>query len=202
MLDQAGDSRPEPLSAAQRALIDLATTRMCSPHGDAVGLLAACQHDAADTLFGLEQELPGPTGERNIHSLHPRGSVLCVAASETALLRQLSAVLATGNVPRVLRDSASAGWVASWPPALAQVVGWLDYDSDWTTLRAVLFAGDPAALAALQARVTALPQAIVPILHPAAEDGRYPLQYLVREQVVSINTAAAGGNASLMMLAN
>jgi RHH-type proline utilization regulon transcriptional repressor/proline dehydrogenase/delta 1-pyrroline-5-carboxylate dehydrogenase len=31
-------------------------------------------------------------------------------------------------------------------------------------------------------------------------EGRYPLAWLVTERVVSVNTAAAGGNASLMTL--
>jgi RHH-type transcriptional regulator, proline utilization regulon repressor / proline dehydrogenase / delta 1-pyrroline-5-carboxylate dehydrogenase len=34
----------------------------------------------------------------------------------------------------------------------------------------------------------------------ADADGHYPLEFLVLERCVSINTAAAGGNASLMMI--
>ena len=41
--------------------------------------------------------------------------------------------------------------------------------------------------------------AIVPVLAPD-EEGDYPLYRLVVERVTSINTAAAGGNASLMTL--
>jgi delta 1-pyrroline-5-carboxylate dehydrogenase len=34
-----------------------------------------------------------------------------------------------------------------------------------------------------------------------ADDGSYPVSALVAEQTVTVNTAAAGGNASLMTLA-
>jgi RHH-type proline utilization regulon transcriptional repressor/proline dehydrogenase/delta 1-pyrroline-5-carboxylate dehydrogenase len=40
---------------------------------------------------------------------------------------------------------------------------------------------------------------IVPLVAADAGD-RFPLELLVRERSVSVNTAAAGGNASLVML--
>jgi delta 1-pyrroline-5-carboxylate dehydrogenase len=39
----------------------------------------------------------------------------------------------------------------------------------------------------------------VPI-YRADSDGRYPLEFLVSEYCVSNNTAASGGNATLMMI--
>ena len=38
----------------------------------------------------------------------------------------------------------------------------------------------------------------IPLVQMAAADGRYRLDWLVEETALSTNTAAAGGNASLM----
>jgi RHH-type proline utilization regulon transcriptional repressor/proline dehydrogenase/delta 1-pyrroline-5-carboxylate dehydrogenase len=67
----------------------------------------------------------------------------------------------------------------------------------------VLFDAAPSALQGLCRGLADLPGPIVPIHavtrgSPAGE--AYPLDALVRERSISTNTAAAGGNASLMML--
>jgi len=64
---------------------------------------------------------------------------------------------------------------------------------------AVLFAGSRADLLAIARRLAGREGPIVPI-YLANSDGRYPLEFLVRERCVSTNTAAAGGNASLMTI--
>jgi delta 1-pyrroline-5-carboxylate dehydrogenase len=40
----------------------------------------------------------------------------------------------------------------------------------------------------------------VRVLTPLADSGLYPLEALACEQTLTVNTAAAGGNASLMTL--
>jgi RHH-type proline utilization regulon transcriptional repressor/proline dehydrogenase/delta 1-pyrroline-5-carboxylate dehydrogenase len=135
-------------------------------------LLADCPPDRAAP--GPPTELNGPVGERNVYLTEPCGTVLCVAADPSALARQTDAARAAGN--RVL--------LASDPPA--------DFD-------AVLFSGDRDALLALGQRVAARDGPIVPV-HTARPDGDFPRALLVRERCVSTNTAAAGGNAALMMI--
>jgi RHH-type proline utilization regulon transcriptional repressor/proline dehydrogenase/delta 1-pyrroline-5-carboxylate dehydrogenase len=73
-----------------------------------------------------------------------------------------------------------------------------------TDLRAVLFDGDPEGLRALNRR---LAQREGPILAVVAitPDGLaagddYDLNFLLEERSISTNTAAAGGNASLMTI--
>ncbi|RVT89989.1 bifunctional proline dehydrogenase/L-glutamate gamma-semialdehyde dehydrogenase PutA [Rhodovarius crocodyli] len=116
--------------------------------------------------------LPGPVGEENRYELHPRGTVLCAGSSPEDLRAQREVCRATGNIAR-------AG-------------------DDPTGCAAVLFAGDEAALLAMLARVAALDGPILPVI--VARDGVYPTEMLVQERSISINTAAAGGNASLMSL--
>ena len=52
---------------------------------------------AAEALPQAPLDLPGPTGESNRLSLHPRGRVLCLGAGAEAVLAQAVQALAAGN---------------------------------------------------------------------------------------------------------
>ena len=62
-------------------------------------------------------------------------------------------------------------------------------------LAAVLFEGDAGPLLELSGRISKRGGPIVPVYVPP-----YPLEFLFDEISLSINTAAAGGNASLMTI--
>jgi RHH-type proline utilization regulon transcriptional repressor/proline dehydrogenase/delta 1-pyrroline-5-carboxylate dehydrogenase len=149
---------------------------------------------ARSTPLAFELDLPGPTGESNRESFHPHGRVLCQAHDRNGLFDQLAAVFATGN--RALVATSANELVHDMPSAARAAID---------------FAPEPAA--------TDIDLALCIDLHDAAElrrvlaaregkrvrvvtpiDGVYPLAALVVERVVSVNTAAAGGNASLMTL--
>ncbi|MER2553432.1 MAG: hypothetical protein ABTQ28_09190, partial [Thauera sp.] len=72
-------------------------------------------------------------------------------------------------------------------------------DAAWfdKALGAVLFDGSDAAADALRVRVAARSGPILQLLQPCPD---YDLSRLVHERTLSINTAAAGGNASLMAM--
>ena len=53
-------------------------------------------------------DLPGPTGESNRLSLHPRGRVLCLGAGPEAALAQAVLALAAGNAVLAVADGADA----------------------------------------------------------------------------------------------
>ena len=63
---------------------------------------------------------------------------------------------------------------------------------------AVLHHGTPAESIALQRRVAERGGPIVTVHAFAAGEESMPIERLLVERVVSVNTAAAGGNASLM----
>ena len=68
---------------------------------------------------------------------------------------------------------------------------------------AALYQGDPAGLMALQAEVARYEHAVVSVYALASgglKESEYPLELLLHEQSISVNTAAAGGNASLMTI--
>lgn len=66
-------------------------------------------------------------------------------------------------------------------------------------IAAVLVEGDHAVARATAAEMAAKDGPIISI-HVAGADGFYPLDRLLEEQSTSINTTAAGGNASLMTI--
>jgi RHH-type proline utilization regulon transcriptional repressor/proline dehydrogenase/delta 1-pyrroline-5-carboxylate dehydrogenase len=150
---------------------------------------AAAEFDAmlAVTPVGVAMELAGPVGERNEYTTVPRGTVLCLATDRAALLAQISAAIATGNRALVAAAEPLPEWVQTTT------------DIEAAPRDAVLFDGAPDELIALAIRLAAKEGKIVPI-HTADAKGRYPLECLVLERAISTNTAAAGGNANLMMI--
>ena len=168
-----------------------------------------CARLAACNPAGLEAVLPGPTGERNVYRVQPRHTVLCtVGHHPTAaedLLLQTAAVLAVGS--RAVWPAQHAELARRLPQAvqthlhisadpLAPPTG---ADDERSTADAALCHGLPADhLRAAQA-LAQRPGPIVTLttLPPGAT---VPLARLVAERSISTNTAAAGGNASLMTL--
>ncbi|PMQ17678.1 trifunctional transcriptional regulator/proline dehydrogenase/L-glutamate gamma-semialdehyde dehydrogenase [Janthinobacterium sp. AD80] len=149
------------------------------------------------TLLGSTTVLPGPTGERNTLSFAARGTILCAAATTGVLMNQLAAVLATGNQALVLAQSPAL-IPGDLPAALKdriQVVTSLEsvkHDFQIAMIEPVL---DSQLKPLLAAREGALVGTI-----ETTEEGVIPLWRLVAERALCVNTTAAGGNASLMML--
>ncbi len=143
--------------------------------------------------------LAGPVGEHNDYLLLPRGQLLCRADSREELLRQAAAALATGNV--ALLSGAHAEPAAALVPSTLRERVRVATPQDLPD--AALYQGGPAGLRALQAELTRHEHAVVNVYalpSDAIKASDYPLELLLHEQAVSVNTAAAGGNASLMTI--
>jgi RHH-type proline utilization regulon transcriptional repressor/proline dehydrogenase/delta 1-pyrroline-5-carboxylate dehydrogenase len=141
--------------------------------------------------------LPGPTGERNSLSFAARGKVLCCASGTARLLNQLAAVLATGNTPVLDADTAAllpAGLPQSVHAELRHIENAIN---DKTEIHLALI--DTERWQQMPDVLAARDGALVPAIE-TDEENPIPLWRLVAERAVCINTAAAGGNASLMTL--
>lgn len=193
-LVQASTVPPElASSAADPALRDLAL--WLDARGDADAATRVREMGEA-SLLGAEVELPGPVGERNLYALHPRGRVLLLPQTRHGLLDQLAATLATGN-DAVLGGQADMRALISELPARVQAR--VRADRDWRTsgpYGGALIEGDATARHAALSLIAELPGPIV-----LAQAGPPRLDWLVEEVSISINTTAAGGNASLMAMA-
>ncbi|HYS14504.1 MAG TPA: bifunctional proline dehydrogenase/L-glutamate gamma-semialdehyde dehydrogenase PutA [Burkholderiaceae bacterium] len=162
--------------------------------GDA-SIARRCAHLAASTPLGWVMDLPGPTGETNRETLPPRGKVLCEAPDTPQLVEQLAAVLATGN-QAVVSSRLSALLPADLPP---EVRASIDVVADVNDEAVdVALCSEPHRAAQLRRQFAARAGRRTRVITPI--DGDYPLIWLLVERVVSINTAAAGGNATLMTL--
>jgi RHH-type transcriptional regulator, proline utilization regulon repressor / proline dehydrogenase / delta 1-pyrroline-5-carboxylate dehydrogenase len=159
---------------------------------------------AAASALGAASELPGPVGERNIHALRPRGRIGALAADASALLAQIGAILATGNTAVLERNNPASALLARLPASLAARIETVDQLGGGQGLRAILTDAGGKALIALSRKVAdwegpiVAIQSVTPERLAAGED--YDVTLLLEEVVISTNTAAAGGNASLMAI--
>ncbi|MFT8643510.1 MAG: hypothetical protein ABF854_03870, partial [Gluconacetobacter sp.] len=151
-------------------------------------------------LHGLRVPMPGPVGETNLWSLEPRGSVLCLTGSEAAARRATGMALATGNSVVLLAGPATA-WTADLPAALRPHIRTVP---DIASLIALVDPAPATILAepdapGLSAALRVLDDGPVVTCHILTPQGPLP-EWLLEERLVSTNTTAAGGNASLMTL--
>jgi RHH-type proline utilization regulon transcriptional repressor/proline dehydrogenase/delta 1-pyrroline-5-carboxylate dehydrogenase len=195
------------VQASGAAALPQATPALQALHDWAVAqsrlpLAHACAQFAAASPAGLQATLSGPTGERNIYRVQARARVLCLTGEQPGAdadrLTQLAAVLAVGS---------SAVWPlsaqkqhAQLPAAVQSQVSLQDLASAQPVDAALLHA-DEATTLHWQAQLAQRPGAIVTLTALRPGDAAVPLARLVSERSISTNTAAAGGNASLMSLA-
>ncbi|MEW9855353.1 trifunctional transcriptional regulator/proline dehydrogenase/L-glutamate gamma-semialdehyde dehydrogenase [Novosphingobium sp. M1R2S20] len=158
-------------------------------HGEIEAAAVARRYGESSAL-GVEKSLPGPVGERNVYMLHPRGRILLKPASTAGLYAQMAAVLATGNrgtvegmeLPQDLPRSVAEVFAARSEP-----------------FAGVLVEGDRERVSDAVHTAAQLPGAIVPV-HASDKDTPWHSDWLLEEVSLSVNTTAAGGNASLMMI--
>jgi len=160
--------------------------------------------------LGLEIELPGPVGETNHYSFHPRGNILLLPQSQKGLWRQIGAVLATGNQALVSAPPALTEILQQLPNAVAERMTWQTHAPENALfashiLAGALIEGEDSFVKQILAQLAARPGPLVltqaaSTAEIAANDNAYCLDWLVEEVSISINTTAAGGNASLMSI--
>ncbi len=165
-----------------------------------------CSHYADTSPLQAGLTLPGPTGEQNTYSTRPRGAVLCRAQTRLGVLAQLGAALATGNDACFVPDAETLEIRAQLPSAVQarmRIVSASDASPD--DFECALFEGDAAGSAAWLRELAERPGPIFTAQCVSSEEiasgsAGYVLERLVTERSISVNTAAAGGNASLMTI--
>jgi RHH-type proline utilization regulon transcriptional repressor/proline dehydrogenase/delta 1-pyrroline-5-carboxylate dehydrogenase len=158
-------------------------------------LAALCRQYECDSLYGKECSLHGPTGESNVLRFIERGAVLCAANDTASLLNQLAAVLATGNVA-VLASSTATLLPSDLPTEVDRIIHRVAVVNECRELALVLY--DQASIAVLN-EILERDGPVVPTVCTSAEMV-IPLWRLVTEKTICINTAAAGGNTSLIAM--
>ncbi|MBU0778614.1 MAG: aldehyde dehydrogenase family protein, partial [Alphaproteobacteria bacterium] len=122
------------------------------------------------------RDMPGPTGESNRLTLHPRGPVLCLGPGPAAVAAQAKQVEQWGGQPVMAQGTVAPGVLTTLAP-LAAVIWWGNADQGRTYARALADRDGP---------IIALVTATLDIAH------------VMHERHVCIDTTAAGGNAALL----
>lgn len=148
--------------------------------------------------------LPGPTGERNAYQLLPRGNVLCIASSDQGVSAQYASIRKTGNCALWIDSPTISAWIQKHHPDPATFNIIQDNQLESATFQSVLFEGDTDELKTLSVRIAARSGPITLLQSRSSEQiaagNEYRMDMLLHEQSISTNTAAAGGNASLMTI--
>ncbi|ETX28401.1 bifunctional proline dehydrogenase/L-glutamate gamma-semialdehyde dehydrogenase PutA [Roseivivax isoporae] len=141
-----------------------------------IGALGRAVAGAARPADTRRTELPGPTGESNVLSTHPRPPVLCLGPGRQAAEAQVAAIAALGGV-----GVAAEGHVA--PEALSTLDGF----------SAALWWGDAERGRAYRQALSRRGGPIRPLVTGMPDAGHARL-----ERHVCVDTTAAGGNAKLL----
>lgn len=164
-------------------------------------LKALCEHYLALSQSGVQRTLPGPTGERNTYTLLPRKRVLCLADNEQDLLVQLAAATSAGSRVLWVDEPLQRTLAKQLPAAVNAIIDFAKPDVLFSQrFDAVIYHGDSDQLRALCEKVAARDGAIVSVQGFARGETNLLLERLWLERSLSVNTAAAGGNASLMTI--
>ncbi|WP_410499239.1 trifunctional transcriptional regulator/proline dehydrogenase/L-glutamate gamma-semialdehyde dehydrogenase [Chitinibacter sp. S2-10] len=193
-----------PLLGNAKALAGLTALRD-QLHDKNPDLAARCERYARQFQIADYRDLPGPTGEQNRYLMQPRGVVLCLSETATGALAQWAAVLATGNQALFVDQPSTQALLEVVPVKLLSRIKLLAREQlELAQFDAVLFEGEVDELKALNVRLAkrdgAIMQAQGLTSAMLAQGCDYDLSRLLAERSVSVNTAAAGGNASLMTL--
>jgi RHH-type proline utilization regulon transcriptional repressor/proline dehydrogenase/delta 1-pyrroline-5-carboxylate dehydrogenase len=155
-----GPSAPLPKDMADTAAVEQALARLPDPR---------------DRVRAIS-DLPGPTGESNRLSLHPRGRVLCLGPGPEAATQQKALAEAAGCSALAISERLA-------PEALR----------DLAPLEAVMLWSDAATARPYAEALAAREGAIIPLITEAAPEHRLSI-----ERQLCIDTTAAGGNAALL----
>jgi RHH-type proline utilization regulon transcriptional repressor/proline dehydrogenase/delta 1-pyrroline-5-carboxylate dehydrogenase len=193
VLARLRNAEPASMRPALKALRDWA-------EGEHPALVGVCDRLAAASPADHALTLPGPTGEHNSYRVLGRQAVLCLADDEADRLVQLAAVLAVGG--QAVWPARHGPLAERLPDEVRRHLRLREHPlAPGEPLDAVLLHGSPEQALALQHALAERAGPVVSLTRLARGDTAVPLERLVLERTVSVNTAAAGGNASLMALA-
>ena len=188
---ELADALPDPADGGWATRADRISVLRKALRGKAADAIAA----AAATDFG-PVDLPGPTGEANTLTLHPRGKVLCLGPDGETLLAQAVQALAAGNAVLAVAPGAPAALqpLTGKGFPLSVIDGRPDpVESRALGVDAVAFSGTLEAMRVVRRVLAERQGPIVPLISEVLNPAAY-----AHERSVCVDTTAAGGNASLL----
>ncbi|ECI9603860.1 trifunctional transcriptional regulator/proline dehydrogenase/L-glutamate gamma-semialdehyde dehydrogenase [Salmonella enterica] len=160
-----------------------------------------CRRFGELSQAGTQRLLQGPTGERNTWTILPRERVLCLADDEQDVLTQIAAVTSVGSLILWPDDTLHRDLAKRLPGAVSARIQFAKEENLLAQqFDAVIFHGDSDRLCTLCEAVASREGAIVSVQGFSRGETSILLERLYIERSLSVNTAAAGGNASLMTI--
>jgi RHH-type proline utilization regulon transcriptional repressor/proline dehydrogenase/delta 1-pyrroline-5-carboxylate dehydrogenase len=146
--------------------------------------------------YGQSVELPGPTGESNTLSYHPKGCILCLGINDEDALQQCLMAMALGNAVMTILSQECIDQLIGLG-VNANKLFKMEVESTAKLLKsdyydAIMYSGDSKKFDLL---VIDRNPGITPVIDSINE----PWQ-LLNERVVTVDTTASGGNANLLAL--
>ncbi|MBU9977312.1 trifunctional transcriptional regulator/proline dehydrogenase/L-glutamate gamma-semialdehyde dehydrogenase [Proteus mirabilis] len=161
----------------------------------------ALEEYANASQAGTLRVLPGPTGERNTYQLVPCGKVLCLSDNEQDIFTQLAGVFASGCHAIVHNAVFSQKTYRELPDMIRNAVTLTDnWQDESLSINAVIYHGDSDQLKETCQQIAQRTGAIISVQGFSRGETALLLERLLHERALSVNTAAAGGNASLMTI--
>jgi RHH-type transcriptional regulator, proline utilization regulon repressor / proline dehydrogenase / delta 1-pyrroline-5-carboxylate dehydrogenase len=158
--------------------------------------------DLGDHISALRTKtaLPGPTGEENSLQLVPRGAILCAGGDDDGdIVRQVLLTLAMGCLPIVARVDMTPAHMASITTSGVHhgALRFVDDPDLVSTLQGALdgVLADGARREPIAQILAGRSGAIIPLLSSHGDYWRF-----FHERTLTIDTTAAGGNASLLAM--
>jgi RHH-type proline utilization regulon transcriptional repressor/proline dehydrogenase/delta 1-pyrroline-5-carboxylate dehydrogenase len=163
-------------------------------------LVRLCERLAMSDPPTAERTLQGPTGEQNTYRTMARRSILNLAEEQRDLLAQLAAVLSLGGRAVWTRSGCGQPLFGTLPEAVRSSITLVDdWKSESVSFDAVVHYGYKEDRMAILRKLAEREGPIVTMIGLSPGEEPLAIDALLCERVVSVNTAAAGGNATLMM---
>jgi RHH-type proline utilization regulon transcriptional repressor/proline dehydrogenase/delta 1-pyrroline-5-carboxylate dehydrogenase len=153
-----------------------------------------------NSRLGVELDLKGPVGERNVYRLEACGAVLCDAPIiEDSMISQLACVLAAGG-RAIFQGKPAVLLRKALPPALREKIEIAGPESRFVAALTDRRGDDLIAFLGEIARREGPIVSVFRVDIDTLKRREAPVDFLLGERSLCVNTTAAGGNASLMSI--
>jgi RHH-type proline utilization regulon transcriptional repressor/proline dehydrogenase/delta 1-pyrroline-5-carboxylate dehydrogenase len=153
-----------------------------------------------NSRLGVELDLKGPVGERNVYRLEACGAVLCDAPIiEDSMISQFACVLAAGG-RAIFQGKPAVLLRKALPPALREKIEIAGPESRFVAALTDRRGDDLIAFLGEIARREGPIVSVFRVDIDTLKRREAPVDFLLGERSLCVNTTAAGGNASLMSI--
>ncbi|MCV2524652.1 MAG: trifunctional transcriptional regulator/proline dehydrogenase/L-glutamate gamma-semialdehyde dehydrogenase [Candidatus Lightella neohaematopini] len=159
------------------------------------------EYNKISTSSGSSYLLDGPTGELNKYKLLPRKYILCIADQEIDLIVQLIAVFCIGSYPVLINSKLCSKILTILPELIRNTILVInDWLSKSIIIDTIIIHSNNVGLKHLIKFISESKkeEPLVNIQNYNFGDHKISLERLLLERTISINTAAVGGNTTLI----